>query len=97
LENLYRQPVVSMSNISQTCNLTFQGASDMAKQFSSLGILKEITGRKRHRLFAYARYLSLLGEPVRQKRQIGISPPRAPRPLVTGTFQDVSHTTVTLQ
>jgi Fic family protein len=66
LESLYRQPVVSMSTISEVCEITFQGASDIAKQFSSLGILKETTGHKRHRLFAYTRYLALLGEPTRR-------------------------------
>ena len=52
-----------MSMISEVCGLTFQGASDMAKRFSSLNMLKETTGQKGHRLFAYARYLALLGEP----------------------------------
>lgn len=69
LENLYRQPVVSMSTISEICGITFQGASDIAKQFSSLSILKETTGQKRHRLFAYTRYLALLGEPTRPARR----------------------------
>ena len=68
LESLYRRPVVSMSTISQVCGITFQGASDIAKHFSALDILKETTGQKRHRLFAYSRYLALLGEPTRRKR-----------------------------
>ena len=67
LESLYRQPVVSISMIGEICGLTFQGASDIARQFASLGLLKETTGHKRHRLFAYAPYLTLLGEPVRQR------------------------------
>lgn len=51
----------------------------MAKHFSSLGILKETTGQKRHRLFAYTRYLALLGEPLRRKTKAAASPkqPRA--------------------
>lgn len=69
LENLYRQPVVSMSTISEVCGITFQGASDIAKQFVALDILRETTGQKRHRLFAYARYLALLGEPTRRVRK----------------------------
>ena len=73
LENLYRQPVVSMASIGEVCGVTFQGASDIAKHFFSLGILKETTGQRRHRLFAYARYLALLGEPLRQKRRPAIS------------------------
>jgi Fic family protein len=77
LENLYRQPVVSMSTISETCGITFQGASDIAKQFASLSILKETTGQKRHRLFAYTRYLALLGEPTRpvRRRNVFLKPP----------------------
>jgi len=67
LESLYRQPVVSISMIGKICGLTFQGASDIARQFLSIGILKETTGQKRHRLFAYAPYLALLGEPVRRR------------------------------
>jgi Fic family protein len=68
LEHLYRQPVVSVAGICDVCEITFQGASDIAKHFSSLGILKETTGQRRHRLFAYNRYLGLLGEPMRRKR-----------------------------
>jgi Fic family protein len=84
LESLYRQPVVSMATISELCGITFQGASDIAEQFSSLGILKETTGQKRNRLFAYVRYLALLGEPTRQVRKRKSSPgnrlrARAPR------------------
>ncbi len=70
LESLYRQPVVTLSQISQVCDITFQGASDLAKHLAALSILKETTGQKRHRLFAYARYLSLLGEPVRRKTKL---------------------------
>ncbi|HME10449.1 MAG TPA: Fic family protein [Bryobacteraceae bacterium] len=67
LESLYRQPVVSLTQISEVCDITFQGASDLAKHFCSLGILKETTGQRRHRLFAYGRYLALLGERLRKK------------------------------
>lgn len=78
LESLYRQPVVSISRIGEVCGVTFQGASDVARQFSSLGILKETTGQKRHRVFAYARYLALIGEPGRKKSKPGVSR-KAPR------------------
>jgi Fic family protein len=68
LESLYRQPVVSLSQISKICGVTFQGASNLARHFSSIAILKETTGQRRHRLFAYAQYLAFLGEPVRKKK-----------------------------
>lgn len=69
LEHLYRQPVVSVSGICDICAITFQGASDIANRFISRGVLKEITGQRRHRLFAYARYLALLGESLRPARR----------------------------
>jgi Fic family protein len=67
LESLYRQPVVSLSQISEVCKLTFQGASNLAEHFCSLDILKQSTEQRRHRLFAYARYLAILGEPMRSR------------------------------
>jgi Fic family protein len=76
LESLYRKPVVSLSQISEVCGITFQGASDLAKHFTELGILKETTGQRRHRFFAYARYLAFLGEPVRRKKK----PERSQKP-----------------
>ena len=40
----------------------------MVKLFGDLGILKETTGHKRRRLFAYIPFLSLLGEPVSKSK-----------------------------
>lgn len=84
LEALYRRPVVSLAQIGEICSVTFQGASDIAKQFSQHGILKETTGQKRHMLFAYAPYLALLGEPVARRSvraQKKVRPPH-PAPVV---------------
>ena len=33
MENLYRQPVVSMVSIGEVCGVTFQGVSDITKHF----------------------------------------------------------------
>ena len=44
----------------------------MAKHFSTLGILKETTGQRRRRLFAYARYLALVGEPLQAKKRAAV-------------------------
>ena len=74
LESLYRQPVVSVSMIAEISDLSFQGAADLARQFVSLGILSETTGRKRHRLFAYRKYLALLGETKRPKKSAASTP-----------------------
>jgi Fic family protein len=85
LETLYRQPVVSVSMVSDISKLTFQGASDIAKQFCRLGILEESTGNKRYRLFAYKRYLALLGEPRRRKAKRSGLPTKTPHTLAASS------------
>jgi Fic family protein len=95
LESLYRQPVVSLSQISEVCGITFQGASDLAKHFCSLGILKETTGQRRHRLFAYGRYLAILGERLRMKQTSGKAAARSERRIARG--QPMPQTTTEVQ
>src|SRR5947209_20171453 len=90
LESLYRQPVVSLSQISEVCGITFQGASDLARRFSSLDILKETTGQRRHRLFAYARYLGLLGEPARRKNNPARPPKQRPHLIAAKSQHTIS-------
>jgi hypothetical protein len=42
--------------------LWFSSLSTAFKRLEELGIVKEITGGKRNRLFAYDRYIKLLSE-----------------------------------
>jgi Fic family protein len=87
LESLYRKPVVSVAYIRDTCSITFERANQIARQFSELGILKETTGHKRNRLFAYAPYLTLLGQPVsrRPHEKSGTAAPIRGRRLITSS------------
>jgi hypothetical protein len=80
LEKLYRRPIISVSQISEMYSITVQGANDIVKLFDDMGILKETTGHKRHRLFAYMPHLSLLGEPVSKGRKTMV-PAKVPRTL----------------
>jgi Fic family protein len=59
---LMLQPIVSLSDISRQTQLTLPGASSGMEVLLKLGIVREITGRKRNRLFAYDAYLNILSE-----------------------------------
>lgn len=59
---LKEQPILSLTNAASRTALTFQTVSSAMSLLVEYGIAREITGRRRDRLFAYSEYLSILGE-----------------------------------
>ena len=59
LKQLYSQPIMNVAQVAEELRVTHQSASSLARSFEELGILKEITGFKRNRLFVFADYLRL--------------------------------------
>lgn len=59
LEYLYQRPIVSVSDIIEPLEITKQTANLLVKEFESKGILQEITGYQRNKLFVFAKYLSI--------------------------------------
>lgn len=55
-------PIISVSALAKTISVSFPTANAALDQLSNAGILREITGKERHRVFAYRRYLELLNE-----------------------------------
>ena len=51
-----------MTGAAQRTGLSFPGASDGMKLLGELGIVRELTGKKRNRVYAYDRYLAMLAE-----------------------------------
>lgn len=49
--------------MSERLGITHGSASTLAKSFEDIGILKEIAGFKRNRLFLFVEYLNLFQEP----------------------------------
>jgi len=62
LDHLFAKPHLSIQEIAEHFQTSFQTAQTLVSQFVKLGILKEITGRKRDRRFSYWEYLDLLSE-----------------------------------
>lgn len=59
---LEEKVVTSLQEVARRTGLSFPAASAGMEVLASLGIVRELTGRKRNRLFAYDRYLQILNE-----------------------------------
>jgi Fic family protein len=56
------RPLLSLQEICRISGLTFPTASTAMDRLVELGIARELTGRRRNRLFVYDRYLNILNE-----------------------------------
>jgi len=68
LRELYSQPVMSANDIANKLGITHQSASSLIRSFEEMGILREITGRKKDRLFVFSEYLSLFTSRIAQSQ-----------------------------
>lgn len=56
---LYSNPVITVNGAKERLGLSHQSTSALISDFERLGILREITGFKRNRLFLFAEYITL--------------------------------------
>lgn len=61
-EALKARPITSMSQVTRGTGLSFPAVSSTMKLLTRLGVARELTGRRRNRLFVYDRYLAILSE-----------------------------------
>lgn len=59
LHLLYRKPVVTAPEVERLLNVSKPTANEIIRKFQMLGILNEVTGFQRNKIFAFERYLSL--------------------------------------
>jgi Fic family protein len=62
LEMLYQRPIVSVQHAAEATRLAFPNANALVARMEELGLLREITGHKRNRRFAYRVYLDLFAD-----------------------------------
>lgn len=62
LDVLTRTPVVTVARVTRETGIVPSSASKALKAMTEMGLIKEITGRKRNRLFSYDRYVRVLSE-----------------------------------
>jgi Fic family protein len=59
---LQARPLTSLQGVVDTSGLTFPTAASAMDELMTLGIVKEVTGKRRGRVFSYRRYLAILNE-----------------------------------
>jgi Fic family protein len=59
---LAARPILSMPRLVKATELTFPTVSSALELLEELGIVRELTGKRRNRLFVYDRYLEVLSE-----------------------------------
>ncbi len=59
---LQERPVVSLPQVVELSGLSFPAAASAMAVLEELGIARELTGKRRNRLFGYERYIAILNE-----------------------------------
>jgi hypothetical protein len=62
LSEIYRRPLVNVNYVTEIVGVTFPTANRLVAGFDELGLLREVTGRRRSRLFRYDAYLRLFDD-----------------------------------
>ena len=62
LEQLFYTPVMSIADSQKSLEEGYPSALGITNQFEELGIIKEVTGKKRDKRFVYAEYLTILSQ-----------------------------------
>lgn len=59
LTGLFKTPIMNVKKVEEACSLSTKAANDLVNLFVEEGILKEISGKTRNRLFMFNSYLEL--------------------------------------
>ncbi|WP_293094404.1 Fic family protein [Moorena sp. SIOASIH] len=62
LDRLYFQPMITIEHVQEIIQRTYPNANKLVNNLCDVGLLQEITGQKRNRVFAYAPYLDIFKE-----------------------------------
>lgn len=82
LEHLYERPIVAVADIQTFLGTTYPAASAIVNRLLANGIVREITGYRRNRLFRYEPYIQLFSE-----TQADPMPPPPPNPYAAAQAQ----------
>lgn len=62
LESLCQRPILTVANVADLLEISPQAANTLADRFEILGLVNEITGQKRNRVFRYDPYIALFSD-----------------------------------
>jgi Fic family protein len=63
-DELFNRPLITVKSIEGITKLSYPNANHLASVFEDLGILKEITGHKRNRIYEFVDYMDILNEGI---------------------------------
>lgn len=69
LERLFTNPIISVHNVMEWTTTAYPTSNNLVARLVELGILYEITGRTRNRIFHYAPYIALFSDEAPQERK----------------------------
>jgi Fic family protein len=81
LSRLFQQPLVNINVVASVLGATFPTANRLVSSFEDLGLLEEITGQKRSRVFRYEPYLALFEDAIGEEDSVA-SPPDVTGPNI---------------
>jgi len=64
LSELFRRPLINVRTAARAVDVTFPTANRLVGRFEELGLLREVTGQQRARMFRYEPYLELFDDPA---------------------------------
>ena len=64
---LQSRPLKTIARVAAETKLSVPAVTDSLKAMSQLGLVREITGRRRGRVFSYTPYLEVLNEGMEQE------------------------------
>jgi Fic family protein len=59
LQHLFKKPVIHVNQVKDLINSSYKTANDLVTEFVNVGILKEMTGQSRNRVFVFDEYIKL--------------------------------------
>jgi Fic family protein len=59
LQRLFEKPIVHVNQVKDLTHSSFKAANDLVNAFVEAGILKEMTGKNRNRMFVFEKYIGL--------------------------------------
>jgi Fic family protein len=59
LQYLFKKPVVHVNQVKDLNKSSYKSANDLVSEFVNAGILKEMTGQNRNRVFVFDEYLKM--------------------------------------
>lgn len=62
IDYLYQKPIIYVGYIIKPLEITKQTANQIVKEFETKGILKEITGYERNKLFVFEKYINIYSQ-----------------------------------